>query len=201
MTQQRATRALPDRDTAFKTEHVLAYVLTVLSLVLGLIGALRGFGVIGGNDASNTANGNVSALWDGVVWLLPAISAALLAWSFHRSDHHRLRDPERLADPEEAAWKTEHLLANVLALASVIFALLGILVGFHLLGRGDHQYDSMPWHLLSIGSAILTNALHSVRHHQLAAENDFVVAPRREPTTADPAGRETFGDRTTNRPS
>jgi hypothetical protein len=50
-------------------------------------------------------------------------------------------------------------------------------MGFHLLGQGDHQYDSMPWHLGSIGMAVLTNALHSVRHHQLApASSDFGTA-------------------------
>src|SRR3954466_15113583 len=123
-------------DQTYTTEHSLAYGLAVAALVLGVIGMLRGFGVIGGADASNSPNGNVSALWDGVMWLLPAISAGFLAWAFHSTDHHRMRDTEHLPDADEGMWKTEHALAYLTAAASVVFALLGLLVGFHLLGRG-----------------------------------------------------------------
>jgi hypothetical protein len=173
-------RTMPDRESVFQTEHGLAYGLMALAMILGFLGLMRGFGVIGGNDASNTPIRNFSALMDGVVWLLPAISMSLLAWAFHNGDHHRMRDPERLDDADQTAWKTEHMLADIMAAGSVIFALLGILTGFHLLGRGDTQVDSMPWHLASIAAAALTNALHSVRHHQLSSEDVFVVARREE---------------------
>jgi hypothetical protein len=184
MSQHQVARRSTAGDQAYTTEHSLAYVMAVVALVLGVIGVLRGFGVIGGSDASNTPNGNVSALWDGVMWLLPAISAAFLAWALHTNDHHRMRDTAQLPDADEGMWKGEHAAAYLSAAASVVFALLGMLVGFHLLGRGDHQYDSIPWHLASIGMAVLTNALHSVRHHQLATDDDFVATRRVEGTPA-----------------
>jgi hypothetical protein len=184
-------------------EHGLAYGFMVLSLVLGFIGLLRGFGVIGGNDASNTPFGNISALWDGIVWLLPAISMAFLAWAFHANDHHRMRDPENLDAADETAWKNEHMAAGIMAIASIVFALLGILTGFHYLGHGDHQFDSMPWHLASIGCAILTNALHSVRHHQTVSDDVFIVTrvsehDERLPDPALGSGRVSHGTVATN---
>jgi hypothetical protein len=201
MTSATTTARSAAGDQTYTTEHSLAYVMALVALVLGVVGMLRGFGVIGGDDASNSANGNVSALWDGIMWLLPAISAAFLAWALHSNDHHRMRDTEYLPDADEGMWKSEHAVAYLTAAASVVFALLGMLVGFHVLGRGDHQYDSVPWHLGSIGMAILTNALHSVRHHQLATDRHY-VAGRRDEAGTDGHGasrQERFGDRTAAR--
>ncbi|MGI8554298.1 MAG: hypothetical protein ACR2PL_26460 [Dehalococcoidia bacterium] len=127
-------------------------------------------------------NGDTSsALWDGVVWLLPAIAAAFLSLAMHRNEHHRMRSPERVNNTEEGMWKTEHTLAYVMTAAAIVFGLLGMLVGFHILGRGNHQWDSMPWHLASIGVAVLANTFHTVGHHQLA-DDDFIVE-RPAPTT------------------
>jgi hypothetical protein len=60
---------------------------------LASLACCGGFGLIGGSgDATNSPDGNISVLWDGVMWLLPAVSAAFLAWALHTTDHHRLRD-------------------------------------------------------------------------------------------------------------
>lgn len=176
------------QEGAFNTEHTLAYAFAAAALILGLIGLLRGFGILGTDEVRDvgepgTRDIGFPAIWDSVVWLLPMLSSALLAWAFHRNEHHRRRDPDRTTDEDEAGWKTEHMLAYVMAAISVVTAVLGMLVGFNVLGRdfGD-QPDGLPWLLASLGSAILANALHSVGHHQLSREADFVVA-RRTTTT------------------
>ena len=173
------TRRIEDRDAqeaAFNTEHIAAYALAAIALLLGIIGVLRGFGVLGNDGgadvgAPGTRDISFPAIWDSVVWLLPALSAALLAWALHRNEHHRLRNPERATDRDEAAWKLEHMLAYVMTVASLLFAVLGMLTGFNVFGRdnGD-QPDGIPWLLASLGTAILANALHSVRHHQMSRE-------------------------------
>lgn len=171
------------QDAAYKMEHMAAWALAGLSLLLGAIGLLRGFGILGGGgdvgDVSTGAPGTQAfsfpAIWDSAVWLLPAIAAALLAMALHRNDHHRLRNPERLPDDEEGLWKAEHMLAWLMAGASILFGLLGILTGFDVFGRGNDQPDSIPWHLASLATAVLANALHAVRHHQVAADEDYIV--------------------------
>jgi hypothetical protein len=182
MAHQRTSDA---QEGAFNTEHMLAYAFAVAALILGLIGVLRGFGILGNDGAADagaagTQDIGFPAIWDSVVWLLPAITAALLAWAFHRPEHHRARDPERVTDADEAGWKGEHLGAYILALVAAVTAVLGMLTGFNVFGRdfGD-QPDGIPWLLASVGSAILANALHSVGHHQLSRERQ-VVARRRE---------------------
>jgi hypothetical protein len=47
-------------------------------------------------------------------------------------------------------------------------------VSFDVIGRGYDQPDGFPWLFASLGSAVLTSALHNVRHHQLADEG-YVV--------------------------
>lgn len=178
MTHQKTSDA---QEGAFNTEHTLAYAFAAIALILGIIGALRGFGILG-NDAvrdvgeAGTRDIGFPAIWDSVVWYLPAFSAALLSFAFHRNEHHRRRDPNRTSGNDEAGWKGEHTAAYVMAAISVITAILGILTGFNVFGRdnGD-QPDAIPWLLASIGTAILANVLHSVGHHQLSRDDDFIV--------------------------
>ena len=177
------------QEGAFNTQHTAAYAFPALAVILGIIGALRGFGILGNDEArdigeAGTRDTGFPAIWDSVIWYLPALSSALLAWAFHRNDHHRLRDPEHATDPDEASWKTEHMLAYVMALISVVTAVLGMFVGFNVFNRdlGD-QPDGIPWLLASLGSAILAAALHSVGHHQLSRERTFIVERRDDVAT------------------
>ena len=190
------------QEGALNPEHTAAYALAATAVVLGIIGALRGFGVLGNDGTAETGAAGTQdigfpAIWDSVTWFLPAITAALLSFALHRNDHHRLRDPERATDNDEAGWKTEHTLAYVMTVASIVFAVLGMLTGFNVFGRdnGD-QPDGIPWHLAALGTAILANTLHSVRHHQMSREH-FVVERRTD--TADGAasttGRTSAGSR------
>ncbi len=178
------------QEGAFKTEHTAAYALAAVSLILTIIGLLRGFGVLGNDgtgDAGSPGTQDIGfpAVWDSAIWLLPAISAALLSLALHRNDHHRDRDPGRASDADEASWKTEHGLAYLMALASIVMGVLGMVVGFNVLGRdfGD-QPDGLPWLLGSVAAAILANTLHSVRHHQLSRDDDFMVERRTDRVTA-----------------
>ena len=173
-----------EQEGAFNTEHMAAYAFAALALILGIIGALRGFAILGTDEVrdvgeAGTRDPGFPAIWDSVIWYLPALSSALLAWAFHRNEHHRRRDPERTTDEDEAGWKGEHLAAYVMALISVVTGVLGMLVGFNVFGRdfGD-QPDGIPWLLASLGSAILAAALHSVGHHQLSRERGFAVERR-----------------------
>ena len=191
------------QEAAFNTEHMAAYALAATALILGIIGLLRGFGILGNDEVrdvgeAGTRDIGFPAIWDGVTWLLPAIAAALLSFALHRNDHHRLRDPERTTDPDEAGWKTEHMLAYVMALVSIVCAVLGMLVGFNVFGRdfGD-QPDGIPWHLASVLTAILANTLHSVRHHQMSREDTFII--ERRDTTAGTTGRTTAAPRDAGR--
>jgi hypothetical protein len=171
--------AVAEQDSMFETEHWLAWLFALIAIVLGVIGIIRGFGYIGGaastDAAAGTTAGYFGTIWDAAVWMLPAIAAGLLSMALHQTDHHRMRDPDRLEDREEGLWKTEHGLAWLFALLTIVFSVLGMLVGFHLLGGGNHQPDSLPWLLASIGSGVLTNTLHAVRHHQLASDADYIV--------------------------
>lgn len=176
-------KADTDNDAAYRTEHMAAWAMSALALVLGALGMLRGFGMLGaGEDYGTVTAGSPTtegvgywAIWDSAVWLLPAIAAALLAMALHRNDHHRMRSTERLADDEEGLWKTEHTLAWVLTGATIAFGALGILTGFDVFDRGNDQPDALPWLLASLTTSILANALHAVRHHQLAADEDYIL--------------------------
>jgi hypothetical protein len=166
------------QNNTFKTEHAASYALALVSLVLGVIGLLRGFGMLGDDPTQvgspTTQAVSFPAIWDSMIWLLPALASGLLAWALHQSDHHRLRDPELAGDADEGGWKAEHAGAYLMALLSIACGALGILTGFDVFDRGNDQPDALPWLMASIVTAVLTNALHNVRHHQLATE-DYVV--------------------------
>ena len=53
---------------------------------------------------------------------------------------------------------------------------LGILVGFDAFDSGHTAEDGILWQLASLVPAILSCALHSVRHHQMAVEEDVIIA-------------------------
>lgn len=169
---------------AFETEHWLAWLFSLGAIVLGVLGLLRAFGVYG--PVNTTAAGQVTSispgglpdtLWDGGMLLLAALASALLAWALHRNDHHRMRDLAIVTDRDEALWKTEHGLAYLFALGTIVFTVIGLLTAYNKIGGHHWQPDGILWLLLAIGSGMLTNVLHSVRHHQLAVETPHLGRP------------------------
>jgi len=188
-------------DTAFEAEHWLAWFLSLGAILLGLFGLLRAYGIIG--PANTTAAGQVTSIspgglpdtyWDGGLLLLAAIAAALLAFALHRNDHHRMRDLAAIPGREEGLWKAEHLLAYVVATLSVAFSIIGVFTGYNKDGGHHWQPDGIPWLLGSVGLALLTNALHSVSHHQLARAEDHARRERSDDFIQEPTGEGRVAD-------
>jgi len=181
MTRQATYTENDTQDAAYNGEHMAAWAMALLALVLGAIGLLRGFGIIGDDPvaqevgAAGTQDPGFGAIWDGALWLLSAIAAAFLAMTLHTTDHHRMRDPDRVRDADRGMWRTEHAAAYLMALATLVTLALGLLTGFDVFDRGNDQPDGLPWLLASILYGVLAYTLHAVRHHQLAADEDAIV--------------------------
>jgi len=161
-------------------EHWVGLVMAFLALLLMAVGLLRSFGVLGAEGAavipSDLVGDADESHWLlGAIWLLAGLSAAFLSMALHKSDHHLLRDPELLDDKDEGFWKSEHFAAWGAALGTVILAAVGILVGLDKFGHGTTAQEGIMWLLASNIMSIVTNTLHSVRHHQLAGEEDYIV--------------------------
>jgi hypothetical protein len=168
----------------YNLEHTFAYLMAVTAIVLGVIGLLRGFGIVGGEESLNAAVNSDSveratdaisgpgSAWDGAVWLLPAIAAAMLSFALHRGDHHTAG----YVAEHDGTWKGEHFVAWLLALGTIAAGVVAILVGFDVFDRGNSQLDGLLWGLASIGGGILVNTLHDVRHHLVVADEDYIMA-------------------------
>jgi hypothetical protein len=168
------------QDSMYDAEHWVGLVMAFLALLLMAVGLLRGFGVLGAEGAAVVPSDLVGDADEphwllGSIWLLAAFSAGFLSMALHKADHHLLRDPELLDDKDEALWKSEHFTAWAMALATIIFAAIGLLVGLDEFGRGTVAQEGILWLLASNIMSILTNTLHSVRHHQVAGEEDYIV--------------------------
>ena len=111
--------------------------------------------------------------------------------AFHRSRHHPRRPGAGEAGlrvgassdyrrREEDAGRTEHMAAYAAAVASALFAVLGILVGFDVFDGDNTFYDGLTWHLLSLLCAILAFGLHGIEHHQPEVERDSIRVTVRE---------------------
>ncbi len=188
---------------AFETEHWLAWLFAAGAIVLGVLGLLRAFGVFGPGNTATTGQitsispgGLPDTLWDGGVLLLAALASALLAWALHRNDHHRMRDLDVVPDREEGLWKAEHGLAYLCALGTIVLTVIGLLTAYNKIGGHHWQPDGIPWLLSAIGAGMLTNVLHSVRHHQLALETRPQTRPvMREATIQERRGEPSAGYR------
>ena len=183
-----------DHDDTYRTEHGLAWLMSALAILLGVIGALEAFAIInlgdaiGATGATPTPSGDSDTFQDGALILLPAIVAAFLAFTLHRSEHHVARH-DRTADRrtaattgndaedrrrEEGLWTAEHGGAYAATLAAIAFSIIGVLVGFNVLDNSHSFYDGLTWQLLSVLSSVLAATLHSVGHHQPAYEADDI---------------------------
>jgi len=176
----------------YNTEHWLSWLLALTALVLGAIGVLRGFGVLGdvaeqvgaGEQTTGLLTGTAE-FWDAVVWLLPAIAAGFLAHALHLTEHHRM--PDRSAEMDAGSmrstsksqtglYRIEHVLAYLMALATIVAGVLCLLVGFGIFSDTHTQFDGILWGFLSIVYGTLTVMLHTLRQHQMVAEEDYLVS-------------------------
>lgn len=182
-----STRSHDDGDGhkgAYNSEHGLAWAVLGVSLILGLIGLLRGFGILGGGaDVQDISAGepgtqaaSFGAIWDSAVWFLPAIALGFTGWALHMNRHHRVGMDEDRRDSNEGAFKTEHILAYVMGAATIGAAVLGILVGFDVLGRGNDQPDALPWLFAAMHYGVLTAAFHNSGHHLPAEAPSYLTS-------------------------
>jgi hypothetical protein len=170
-----------DRQSgAYQTEHWLAWLLALTALGLGAIGLLVGFGMLGTDDVPQQAvpdaatTNAATANWEqGLLWLLPAIAAGLLAMGLHGNEHHARRAPRD--DKEKGLFGIEHALAYVLTIATIAAGTLTLLVGFDVFDNGNVPADGYLWATAAILGGVVTSAVHNVRHHQLATDEDYIA--------------------------
>lgn len=191
------------QEGAYKAEHSLAWAMVVLALVLGAIGLLVGFGILGSEEvpAAATPDGaldtNVTTNWEqGMLWLLPAIAAGLLALTLHQTEHHTRPAPRDKAN--KGLFGTEHTLAYIGVVAAIGAGALTLLIGFDVFDRGYSPEDGFLWGAGAILSGVVSSALHRTRHHQMMAEQDedYIVSVVEERIRMAPVDR-TAGTTTT----
>jgi hypothetical protein len=190
-------RHVAGESGASGAEEGFAWVLGIAALGLGAIGLLVGFGVVDSETTSNatiqeTASALGSGDWmNGMLWLIPGVSAAFLAMGFHRSEHHRY-GASTSGRAGRGLFGMEHALAYLFAASAIAAGALALLAGYDVFDRGNGVEDGLLWGAGSVICTGLASMLHPTRQHELAAEEDWIVQvvqdrmPRSEPvrTTA-----------------
>ena len=186
-------------EQAYRSEHSLAWLMAALAILLGVIGALEAFGIIDIGDSilaggQAATDDNAASFRDGLLFLIPGIISAFLAFTLHRTEHHvagidrpaidrpgmmtgepdTRRDVRSVNREESALWNGEHAAAYLAVLAATLFGVLTLLVGFNVLSDDYTFYDGMTWGLLGLLTSFLAGTLHSVSHHQPAYDWDEV---------------------------
>lgn len=200
------------QESLYSFEHWAAWLMAVVAIVAGVLGILTGFDVIDlrGEEAAVQIPGLAAGqgpasvfqddFWDGAMLIFAGITAGVLAFTLHSSDHHRLQELSAVRESERSLWTFEHSLAYVMALGSVALVIIGLLTGYQTFSNDNDQRDGMLWIWTGFGASILTMTLHMVRHHQVAAEESYIrslveervgrAAPAPPPTPAREPGTE-----------
>jgi hypothetical protein len=198
-------------EQAYRGEHTLAWLMAALAIGLGIIGALEAFGIIDVGDTILAAgmpvvDDDASSFRDGLMFLIPGLITAFLAFTLHRAEHHvpgmdrpmadrpgmmtgepRSRDESHnVMSEEKALWNGEHAASYLAVLASLTFGVIGLLVGFNVLSDDHTFYDGTTWMTLGLLTSFLAGALHSVSHHQPAYGWDEVRTRLEGRTTDEP---------------
>lgn len=169
-------------------EHWLAWLMSIGAIALGIVGWLRAVDVIHGTGVSDL--GGSGDFWDGMLFFVPALSAAILAMTLHSSEHHRLQPAEVVRGRERLLLMTEHSLAWIMATATIALSAVGMVVGLNVFATSFHQSDGLIWVIPGLAAAALTGTLHAVSHHQVESEEEYMVrvVEERISTTRPPGG-------------
>jgi hypothetical protein len=165
---------------AFQTEHWVAWLLAIVAIVMGVIGLLAGFGILGEDDAGEGVAQAIAAEltnWqEGMIWLLAAVPVGLVALALHNTEHHTGVETHLTSATENRGlFNTEHWLAYLMGLATLVCAALAVLVGFDVFENDNTFADGMLWGLAGLVTGVLTVTLHAVRHHQHVADESVIV--------------------------
>jgi ABC-type branched-subunit amino acid transport system permease subunit len=178
-TEETMTQA---QGSLYFAEHTGAWLVAIIAVIAAIVGVLAGFDVIDlRDDVPVTGAGEEgltllsSDFWDGAMLLFSAITAGLLAMALHSNDHHRMRELSIMRGSERAMWSFEHGFAYILAIGSIVAVVIGLLVGFNTFSADHDQGDALMWIWLGLTGSTLTTALHMVRHHQMAVEEDYII--------------------------
>lgn len=165
------------QEPMYAGEHSLAWLMAAVAIALGVIGLLVGFNILelrsGEEGAANEVALPTSFL-DGAMWLFAALTASILAFTLHTTDHHRIGNPSGASKSDQAMASGEHMGAYLVAVISIALVVIGMLVGYGVFDVANQQLDGLLWIWAGFGSGILAATLHSVRHH--VPETDEIVA-------------------------
>jgi len=155
-------------STGYKIEHSFGWLLAAGSIALLVVGALAGFNVINLHTLSvqgRTVSGgsgpgtDTQHFLDGALLIIPGLTAAFLAMTLHMSDHHvQMGSHQRM-------FSVEHGFSYLGVLAAIVFAAIGIVVGYDVLSKGYTQINGITWTLIGLTSSVLATGFHAVGHH------------------------------------
>ena len=167
--------AYQDYDTDSNTmmaERGVGWIFALIAVVLGGVGLLRGFGIVGpegvdipGIDDAGGLQGAVqSDFWESILWMLPGFAAAILAWAMNGA--RTLHADDGMAPSRIAAY--------VLAVVTVALGLLALLVGFGVIGDEYVATDGVLWGMASVLFSIVTAAAYAMAPSP-ATEADYLA--------------------------
>lgn len=160
----------------FATEHSLAWLMAIAAIVLGVLGLLTGFDILNlrSGEGAEGPGGLPANFLDGTMLIFSGITAGMLAYTLHSSDHHRMRGMMTAGKADKATSAAEHSMAYLMALGTIALVVIGLLVGYGVFDVENPQLDGLLWIWTGFGGSILSATLHSVRHH--VSETDEIVA-------------------------
>jgi hypothetical protein len=161
-------------DALFDIEHMGAWLMAAVAIGLGAVGLLVGFDIIELRSGEPGEVGGLPASFlDGAMLIFAGITAGILAYTLHSTEHHRGRSP--VTETDRSLWTFEHGLAYLMAVGSIALVVIGLIAGFGAFDNDNEQLDGLLWIWTGFGAGILAATLHSVRHHQ-AVETDEMIA-------------------------
>jgi hypothetical protein len=181
----------------YTPEHSLAWLFALGAIVLGVLGLLEGFDILNlrtGEEAAGEGAGLqlTTNFFNGAMLIFSGITSAILAYTLHSSDHHRMRSMSQMNSTDRAMYGSEHSLAYLMALATIALVTIGLLVGFNAFDVANPEMDGLLWIWTGFGSGILAATLHAVRHHQMAETDEIVaIVTERVRLGGEPASRTT----------
>lgn len=180
MTRQSFDKTERMQTGAYNAEHFIAYILLIGAIAMAVIGLLIGFGQLDAWDTGLGANEVTapmsSTFWDGLLWITGALSLYMLSSALHQTEHHFDRAPSTLDSANRSMWTGEHYLSYITAIAAIALGVLALLVAYDAFSNDNTVFDGLLWMFTSLGASIGTLTLHTVRHHQSAADEDYIMS-------------------------